>query len=223
MTLSWSLDKIGPICRSAEDAAVVFNYIHGTDELDASAVNRPFNYKQATDIKKLRIGYAKNYFDRITDTSRNELKVLETFRNMGIELVPIVFPDSGVYKFNIMSIVISAESSAAFDEFTRANIDDEMTRQEKFDWPNGFRTSRMMSAAEYVNANRHRYLLMKAVNEALKDIDVLICPTRGSGSQTAITNLTGHPAVVVPIGFDKRFNLPSSITFLGKLYGEADL
>jgi Asp-tRNA(Asn)/Glu-tRNA(Gln) amidotransferase A subunit family amidase len=105
----------------------------------------------------------------------------------------------------------------------RANIDDEMTRQEKFDWPNGFRTSRMMSAAEYVNANRHRYLLMKAVNEALKDIDVVICPTRGSGSQTAITNLTGHPAVCVPIGFDKRFNLPSSITFLGKLYGEADL
>lgn len=223
MTLSWSLDKIGPLCRSAEDAAVVFNYIHGTDELDPSAVNRPFNYRQDADIKKLRIGYAKNYYDRITDTSRAEWKVLKVFEQMGVTLVPLVFPDSGAYKFNMMGVVINAESAGAFDEFTRMNVDDEMTRQEKYDWPNSFRTARMMSAVEYVNANRHRYLLMKQVNEALKDIDVVICPSRGSGNQTAITNLTGHPAVCVPIGFDKRFNLPAGITFIGKLYDEANL
>jgi Asp-tRNA(Asn)/Glu-tRNA(Gln) amidotransferase A subunit family amidase len=223
MTLSWSLDKIGPICRSAEDAAVVFNYIHGTDGNDMSAVNRPFNYKPGTDIKKLRIGYAKNYFDRITDTSRNEWKVLEAYRKMGVELIPIVFPDSGVYKFNIMDVVISAECAAAFDEFTRNNIDDEMTRQEKNDWPNSFRVARLMSAAEYINANRHRYLLMQKVNEMMEGIDVLICPTRGGGNQSAITNLTGHPVVCVPTGFDKRSNLPTSIILMGKLYDEATI
>ncbi len=223
MTLSWSLDKIGPICRSAEDAAVVFNYIHGTDGYDMSAVNRPFNYKPNADIKKLRVAYAKNYYDRITDTSRNEWKVLDTYRKMGVQLVPVVFPDSAVYNFNIMDIVISAECAAAFDEFTRNNIDDEMTQQGKNDWPNSFRVSRLMSAVEYINANRHRYQLMQKVNEALKDIDVLICPTRGSGNQGAITNLTGHPVVCMPTGFDKRFNLPTSITLIGKLYDEASI
>jgi Asp-tRNA(Asn)/Glu-tRNA(Gln) amidotransferase A subunit family amidase len=223
MTLSWSLDKVGPICRSAEDAAVVFNYLHGTDGLDASAVNKPFNYRSNTDIKKLKVAYAKNYYDRITDTSRNEWKVLDAYRKMGVELVPVVFPDSGVYKFNIMDIVISAECAAAFDDFTRNNLDDEMTRQEKFDWPNSFRVSRIMSAVEYINANRHRYQLMQKVNELMNTVDVLICPTRGSGNQGAITNLTGHPVVCVPTGFDRRSNLPTSITLIGKLYDEATI
>ena len=223
MTLSWSLDKVGPICRSAEDAAVVFNYIHGTDGYDMSAVNKPFNYKSNTDIKKLKVGYAKNYFDRITDTSRNEWKVLEAYKKLGVELIPVNFPDSGVYNFNIMDIVISAECAAAFDEFTRNNIDDEMTQQGKFDWPNSFRISRLMPAVEYINANRHRYLLMQKVNEVMSTVDVLICPTRGSGSQGAITNLTGHPVVCIPTGFDKRFNLPTSITLIGNLYAEATI
>jgi len=223
MTLSWSLDKVGPICRSAEDAAVVFNYIHGTDGLDMSAVNRPFNYKPATNIKKLKVAYAKNYFDKITDTGRNEWKVLAAYKKLGVELIPVNFPDSGVYNFNIMDIVISAECAAAFDEFTRYNIDDEMTRQTKNDWPNSFRVSRLMSAVEYINANRHRYLLMQKVNELMNSIDVLICPGRGSGNQVAITNLTGHPVVCMPTGFDKKSELPTSITLIGKLYGEATI
>ncbi len=221
MTLSWSLDKVGPITRSAEDAALVFYFIHGADNKDLSAVSMPFNYQPKGDVKKLKVGYAKNYFDRITDTSRNEWKVLDAYRKMGVELVPVVFPDSGVYNFNVMDIVISAECAAAFDDFTRTGLDDQMTWQNKFDWPNSFRVSRLIPAVEYINANRHRYLLMQQVNAALKDIDVLICPTRGSGSQSAITNLTGHPAICMPTGFDKRFNTPTSITLLGKLYGEA--
>lgn len=223
MALSWSLDKAGPICRSAEDAAVVFSFLHGTDGLDLSAMEKPFNYQPEGDIKKLRIGYAKNYFDLIRDTSRSELKVLAEFKAMGVELIPIIFPDSGVYKFNMMDVVISAESAAAFDDFTRNNIDDEMTRQGVFDWPNSFRVSRLMPAVEYVNANRHRYLLMQKVNEAMQKVDVLICPTRGSGNQSAITNLTGQPAVCVPTGFDKRSSLPTSITFIGNLFDEASI
>ncbi|KAF0242404.1 MAG: hypothetical protein FD183_386 [Chitinophagaceae bacterium] len=223
MALSWSLDKVGPICRSAQDAAVVFSIIHGTDGLDLSAVEKPFNYKPDGDVKKLRIGYAKNYYDFIRDTSRNELKVLEAFKKMGVELIPIEFPDSAVYKANIMDIIIGAESAAAFDEFTRNNIDDEMTRQTPFDWPNNFRVSRLIPAVEYVNANRLRYALQQKVHEALQSIDVLICPTRGSGNQSAITNLTGQPVVCVPTGFDKRTNAPTSISFLGNLYGEASI
>jgi Asp-tRNA(Asn)/Glu-tRNA(Gln) amidotransferase A subunit family amidase len=163
MTLSWSLDKAGPICRSAEDAAIVFATIHGTDGKDQSAVNMPFNYQPKNDLKGKKIAYAKNYFDKITDTSLSEWKVLEVYRKLGVQLIPVNFPDSGMYNFNIMDVVISAECAAAFDEFTRNGLDDQMTRQGKYDWPNSFRISRLMPAVEYVNANRHRYLLMQKV------------------------------------------------------------
>ena len=173
MALSYSLDKVGPLCRSAEDAAIVFSYIHGTDGKDFSAVNKPFNYKATASVKKMKIAYAKNYFDKITDTTRNEWKVLQTFKQQGIQLVPVDFPDSTVYQFNIMRAVLSSESAAQFDDFTRNNVDDEMTRQTKNDWPNEFRTRRLTSAVEYINAQRHRYILMKKVNEVINQFDVI--------------------------------------------------
>ena len=223
MALSYSLDKVGPICRSAADAAIVFNYIHGTDGKDGSAVNMPFNYTPNKDIKKLKIGYAKNYFDKIKDTSRNEFKVLEEFKKLGVQLMPVNFPDSGVYNFNIMDVVIGVECAAQFDEMTRMNIDDALTRQTKNDWPNSFRTARFVPAVEYINAQRHRYTLMQKVNEVMQQYDVIICPSRGDGNQSAITNLTGNPVVCVPTGFDKRLNLPTGISFVGNLYDEATI
>jgi Asp-tRNA(Asn)/Glu-tRNA(Gln) amidotransferase A subunit family amidase len=223
MALSYSLDKVGPICRSVADAAIVFSYIHGTDGKDLSAVNLPFNYTPQKSIKQLKIAYAKNYFDKIKDTSRNEWKALEAFKKMGIQLIPVNFPDSGVYQFNIMDIVIGVECAAQFDDMTRNNIDDELTRQTKNDWPNQFRTARFIPAVEYVNAQRHRYLLMQKVNEVIQQFDAIICPSRGDGNQSAITNLTGHPVVCVPTGFDKKLNLPTGISFVGKLFDEATL
>jgi len=223
MALSYSLDKIGPICRSAADAAIVFNYIHGTDGKDGSAVNMPFNYTNKKDIKQLRIAYAKNYFDKIKDTNSNDLKVLEVFKKMGVDLIPVDFPDSGVYQFNIMDVVIGAECAAQFDEMTRLNIDDALTRQTKYDWPNQFRTARFVPAVEYINAQRHRYILMQKVNEVINQYDAIICPSRGDGNQSAITNLTGHPVVCVPNGFNKRSNTPTGISFVGKLYDEATI
>ena len=223
MALSYSLDKVGPICRSAADAAIVFNYIHGTDGKDGSAVNMPFNYTPNKDIKKLKIAYAKNYFDKIKDTSRNEFKVLEEFKKLGVQLIPVNFPDSGVYNFEIMDVVIGAESAAQFDEMTRLNIDDILTRQTKYDWPNSFRTNRFIPAVEYINAQRHRYTLMQKVNEVMQQYDVIICPSRGDGNQSAITNLTGNPVVCVPTGFDKKLNLPTGISFVGNLYDEATI
>ena len=220
MALSYSLDKVGPICRSAEDAAIVFNYLHGTDGKDRCAVQMPFNYTGKTDFSKMKIAYAKYYFDR-GDTMGNELNVLDVYRKLGAQLIPVDFPDSTIYNFDIMGIIIGAECAAQFDEFIRSNMADQMTRQGKGDWPNQFRTARFIPAVEYINAYRYRYLLMQKVNEVVGKFDAFICPTWG-GNQVAITNLTGHPAICFPTGFNKN-KLPTSITLVGKLYAEATL
>jgi len=223
MALSYSLDKVGPITRSANDAAIVFNYLHGTDGKDGSAVNMPFNYAPKTSLKTYKIAYAKNYFDKIKDTNRSEFEVLKQFKKMGIELIPVNFPDSGVYQFNIMDIVIGAECAAQFDEMTRSGLDDALTRQTKNDWPNSFRTSRFVPAVEYINAQRHRTILMQKVNEIVSQYDAIICPSRGGGNQSAITNLTGHPVVCVPTGLDAKWQLPTGISFVGKLFDEGTI
>jgi Asp-tRNA(Asn)/Glu-tRNA(Gln) amidotransferase A subunit family amidase len=220
MTLCWSLDKAGPICRSAEDAAIVFNYLHGTDGKDAAAVNMPFNYTGNADLSKMKIAYAKNYFGK-KDTLGNEDAVLDVFRKGGAQLIPVNFPDSGIYNFDIIGIVIGSESAAAFDGFTRTGLDDKMTRQGKGEWPNYFRAARFIPAVEYINANRHRYTLIQKVNDVIEKYDIIICPT-WVGNQAAITNLTGHPAISIPTGFDKNHS-PTSITLVGKLYDEATI
>ncbi len=223
MALSYSLDKIGPICRNAEDAAIVFNAIRGTDGLDLSATEAAFNYTNQLDIKKLRIAYAKNYFEKLKDSSANEWKVLQILKQAGANIVPVEFPDNQFYPFQMMDIIIGAECAAQFDELTRFNVDDELTMQRKGDWPNQFRTARFIPAVEYINAQRHRYLLMQQVNYLFKDYDVIISPSLFSGNQLAITNLTGHPVVCIPNGFDKKTNKPTSISFLGNLFDEATL
>ncbi|CAM3326062.1 amidase [Aquirufa ecclesiirivi] len=223
MALSYSLDKIGPICRNAEDAAIVFNAIRGTDGLDLSANEAAFNYSNQVDVKKLRIGYAKNYFDKLKDTTANEWQVLKVLQQAGAKIVPLEFSENQFYPFQMMDVIISAECAAQFDELTRFNVDDELTMQRKGDWPNQFRTARFIPAVEYINAQRHRYLLMQQVNYLFKDFDVIICPSLYSGNQLAITNLTGHPVVCIPNGFDKKTKKPTSISFLGNLFDEATI
>jgi Asp-tRNA(Asn)/Glu-tRNA(Gln) amidotransferase A subunit family amidase len=221
MVLCWSLDKIGPICRSAEDAAIVYAFIHGTDGKDPSALFHTFNYTgKITDWKKLRVGYAENYFRRLAKDA-SEWQVIETYRSLGANPVPVVFPDSTIYPFDIMSVVLGAESAAAFDELTRTDRDDLIERQDKNFWPNIFRTARMIPAVEYINANRYRSKLCDQLNAFMKNYDVVIVPTF-AGNQLAITNLTGHPVVVMPDGFNKNGN-PHSITLIGNLYDEATI
>ncbi len=147
--------------------------------------------------------------------------MVEAYRKAGANLIPVDFPDSGLYNFDMIGIVIGAESAAAFDGFTRTGLDDKMTRQGKGEWPNYFRAARFIPAVEYINANRHRYLLMEKVNEVIAQFDAIICPT-WVGNQAAITNLTGHPAISMPTGFDAK-GAPTSITLIGKLYDEATL
>lgn len=220
MVLCWSLDKAGPICRSAEDAAIVFYYLKGTDGKDPSAVARPFNYTGKTDWKKLRIAYAANYFKRVPDSAA-DWKVIAALKKLGANVQQANFADSVMYPFNIVGPILNSESAAAFDELTRSNQDDLLTGQRKFDWPNSFRSSRFIPAVEYINANRHRYALITSFYNFIKNYDVVIFPTF-MGSQLAITNLTGNPAVCFPAGFTSN-GLPSSITLIGNLYDEATL
>lgn len=220
MVLSWSMDKTGPICRNAEDAALVYYYIKGTDGKDPSSKDHAFKYMPRRDMRTLRIAFAENYFRRLPDDAP-EWTVLESFRKEGISIIPVNFPDSLVYRADIINIILSAESAAAFDDLTRSNRDDLIERQDKNFWPNLFRAARYIPAVEYINANRQRYALLKTVHSFMNDYDVVIVPTY-AGNQSAITNLTGNPAITLPIGLKKN-GLPNSITFIGKLYDEASI
>jgi Asp-tRNA(Asn)/Glu-tRNA(Gln) amidotransferase A subunit family amidase len=220
MVLCWSLDKAGPICRSAEDCAVVFNYIHGTDGKDYGSVDQNFNYDGVVDFKKLRVAYAENYFKRLA-ADAPERKVLEVYKSLGADIKAVDFPDSSVYPVNLIGLILNAESAAAFDELTRTNRDDLIERQDKGFWPNSFRAARLIPAVEYINANRYRYNLCKTVNDFMKNYDVVIVPSF-AGRQLSITNLTGHPVVVMPMGFNQNGS-PLSITLIGNLYDEATI
>ena len=220
MVLCWSLDKAGPICRSAEDAAIVYAFIHGTDGNDPSAIRHTFNYTGKVDWTKIRIAYADNFFKRLNKDAP-EWKVIETYRSLGANVQAINFPDSAMYPVNLVSIILNAESAAAFDELTRTNRDDLIERQDKDFWPNSFRAARTIPAVEYINANRYRYTLCQNMNAFMKNYDVLIVPTF-SGRQLSMTNLTGNPVVCMPIGFNQAGS-PLSITLIGNLYDEATI
>ncbi|HMK26863.1 MAG TPA: amidase [Chitinophagaceae bacterium] len=220
MVLCWSLDKPGPICRSAEDAAIVYAFIHGTDGNDPSAIRHTFNYTGKVDWTKLRVAYAENYFKRL-DSNAAERKVLDVYRSLGANIKAINFPDSAMYPVNLIGVILAAESAAAFDELTRTNRDDLVERQDRGFWPNTFRAARTIPAVEYINANRYRSQLCQRMNDFMKDYDVLIVPSF-SGRQLAMTNLSGHPVVVMPIGFNKTGS-PLSITLIGNLYDEATI
>ena len=220
MVLCWSLDKAGPICRSAEDDAIVFYYLKGTDGKDPGAVDHAFNYNPKAGIKKLRFAYAENYFRRLSKDAA-EWKVIDFYKSQGVNVEPVTFPDSALYPDNLISIILNAESAAAFDELTRTNRDDLIERQDRDFWPNSFRAARLIPAVEYINANRYRYNLCKGMYDFMKNYDVLIVPTFG-GRQLAITNLTGNPVVCMPAGFNNNGS-PLSITLIGKLYDEASI
>jgi Asp-tRNA(Asn)/Glu-tRNA(Gln) amidotransferase A subunit family amidase len=219
MTLSWSSDKIGPICRSAEDAAIVFYYTHGADKQDASSIQFAFNYKSPVDIKKLKIAYISNYIDTLPANSL-EKQTLNVLKEMGTQLIPITFPDS-LHGNEILSLIIGAESAAAFDQLTRSSRDDEMVQQNRDRWPNTFRSARFVPAVEYINACRLRYKIIQKMDSVIDQYDIIIAPPE-TGDQLAITNLTGNPSVTLPIGFLPN-GLPVGISFIGKHFGEATL
>ncbi|MEQ8329003.1 MAG: amidase [Longimicrobiales bacterium] len=222
MALSWTMDKLGPICRSAEDCALVLNAIHGRDGLDPTARTVPFNWDAEQDLSDLRIGYFRSAFEEERDNKAFDDATLAVLRGMGVDPVPVELP--GDYPLGALRVILSAEASAAFDDLTRSGRDDLLTRQTAGSWPNSFRTARMIPAVEYLQASRVRRMVMGAIDAAMEGIDVFVTPSYGGGPDNGVllmTNLTGHPAVVVPNGFTDE-GTPVSISFVGKLWGDAE-
>jgi Asp-tRNA(Asn)/Glu-tRNA(Gln) amidotransferase A subunit family amidase len=219
MALSWSMDKIGPICRTIEDCAIVFNAIYGPDGKDQGLFDIPFSYAPISALEGVRIGYFEKEFARDTAINKPFNKsALDQLEIMGATLVPLDLPD---FPYMDMSVILMAEAAAAFDDLTLSNRDDQMVQQNKDRWPNLFRAAHFIPATEYIRANRLRYLLIQKMQELLKNVDVVIAPSL-AGDNLLATNLTGHPSVVLPNGFiDPK--TPTSIVFIGQLFGEAKL
>ena len=227
MGLSWTMDKIGPMCRGVEDCAAALHAIYGPDGKDITVGDAPFNWNPDTNINTLRIGYLKTEFDGPATPPANEQQrtqaeqrravyktALEVLEKAGAKLMPIELP-----KFSAASLrfILSAEAATAFDDITRDGRVNKLSGQSPNDWPNTFRTSRFIPAVEYLRAQRARTLLMREMEKLMSQWDVFVSPAPGSAS-LLVTNLTGHPAVVLPCGFVN--NLPVAIMFTGGVYDE---
>jgi len=216
MALSWTMDKLGPMTRSVEGSAIIFETIRGTDDIDRTVRDIPFIYPSKRGLRNLRIGYVESAFVD-SSTSENDKASLNILKSMGLNLIPIELPE---FPTQALSFVLQAEAAAAFDELTRSNEDDQLVRQVKNAWPNVFREARFIPAVEYINANRARTLLNQKMSELMEKIDVYIIPSF-YGDNLLRTNLTGHPCVVVPNGFNDK-GRPTSISFVGQLYGDGN-
>jgi Asp-tRNA(Asn)/Glu-tRNA(Gln) amidotransferase A subunit family amidase len=216
MGLSWTMDKVGPICRGVEDCAAALNGMYGPDGRDLTVGDVPFNWEPSRSLTNMRIGYLKTEFDQQQDAERKSIyqTALDTLKAAGANLQPIEMP-----KFSVgaLRIILVAEAATAFDDITRDGRVNELSGQEPGDWPNTFRSSRFIPAVEYIRAQRARRLLMQEMEALMSKWDVFVSPAPGSLS-LLITNLTGHPAVALPCGFPK--GLPQSIMFTGGLYDE---
>ena len=270
MALSWTMDKLGPMCRSALDCSLVLQAIHGPDGKDASVYPAEYHWLLDLDLKALRIGYLKSAFDppqpfkpeeakpnetpeekqkreernarsmayraRSDYDRKYELATLDKLRSMGVNLIPVELPR---LPYGAMTPMLEAEAAAAFDDLTRSGRDKLLTGQNADDWPNIFRIARFYPAVEYIQAARARSLAVQQVSALFEQVDIIVTPS--GGQQLVATNLTGHPALIVPNGLrgadaprppreDNGENdniggpgTPVSITFLAGLYQDAKL
>ena len=219
MALSWSMDKAGPMCRTALDCALVLEAIYGSDGLDKSVIDAAYNYDASRSLKSMKIGYFKNLFDENQRNKKNDSLTLLKFRELGIDIQPVALPDNIPYEG--LSIILEAEAGAAFDALIRSGRDDLLVRQDKYAWPSIFKGSRFIPAVEYIQANRIRYMLIQEMDKLFREYDAILTPSFG-GRQLMITNLTGHPAVCIPNGFNAS-NSPTSFTVLGRLFDEGTI
>ncbi|MBU8870546.1 MAG: amidase [Gemmatimonadales bacterium] len=219
MALSWSMDKLGPITRSAEDCAMVLDVIQGPDGLDPSVVEASFPYRPRIDLNGLRIGFlvADQDPERAREQELYEA-ALEALRGLGAELVMLAPLDFDAMP---LSLILSVEAAAAFEQLTLGGRDDELVRQSRYAWPNVFRAAHFIPAVAYVQANRARWRLIELMGLRMKSVDLYVGPPF-AGQDLLITNLTGHPSITLPIGMVDD-DSPHSITFTGGLFDEATL
>ena len=220
MSLSWSMDKVGPMCRNAEDCAIVFDIIQGKDVNDKTTSSIPFSFDPTQDVKTLKVAYLKDDIEKDTTKGKtNLLKAMATLKKWGIEPTPVRLPTDVPY--DGFDIILRSESGSFFDELVRSERVDLMVEQHKRSRANSLRQSRFIPAVEYLQANRHRQMLIEKMHDVIKDYDVLISPSFGN-KQLLITNLTGHPVIAVPTGLDDE-KLPTSLTLVGNLYDEGKI
>ncbi len=272
MALSWTMDKIGPIARSVEDCALVMSAIYGQDGHDRSVQPAAFNWNAEFDWRKLRVGYfgaafdapkledlkppsqsmtekeraefetrrshQKENFTRLTYDAAFDRAALDALRKLGVQLIPVDLPHD--LHFGDQVPLLGAEAAAAFDELTLSGRDQLLTGQKPYDWPNAFRRARFYSAVDYIQAQRARSLVIDAMAKLFAEVDIIVTTT--FGAQLVATNLSGHPAVILPNGLrgddapkatvseedDELDNpggpsTPVSLTFLGGLYSDARL
>lgn len=225
MALSWSMDKIGPMCRSVEDCALVLHAIHGPDGRDPTVRDVPFNWDVTRRLSDIRIGYFKSAFERTNDEgerNRFDAAALEAMQRIVPDMVPVELPVDTYPLRAVQGSVLGVEAAAAFDELTRSNRDELIVPEpERSSWPATFRAARFVPAVEYINANRVRTLVMQEMDRALRDVDVVITPN----TVLVLTNLTGHPQISLPAGMTQRddVDVPVSAQFIGRLYGEEDM
>jgi len=234
MALSWTMDKIGPMCRSVEDCVLVLNAIYGSDGKDDTVTDAPFEWPSvsALPLASMRIGYIQREFEnasnvnnptdaqKTTATNRQAMyrDALDTFRKLGAKLEPMAMPE---FPSGAIGFVLSAEAAAAFDDLTRDRDKlATLTAQSPGDWPNTFRSSRFIPAVEYIRAMRARRLLMQEMDKLMSQYDAFLSLAPGTSS-LQVTNLTGHPAIALKCGFVD--NMPQSIMVTGRLYDEATI
>jgi Asp-tRNA(Asn)/Glu-tRNA(Gln) amidotransferase A subunit family amidase len=214
------MDKVGPMCRTARGCAIVFKEIIGEDPLDPTTVDAAFDYDETNGVSNLKIAWIEDLF--LNDSARynvNNQIVLDQLRDSGMEFESIKLPEAS--PFPVYDIILRAEAGAFFDDLVLSGQVDEMVEQHKGSRANSLRQSRFIPAVEYLQANRHRKILLEQVHDLFRNYDVILTPTFG-GNQLQITNLTGHPAISIPTGLDEA-GRPTSITFLGNLFGESEI
>jgi Asp-tRNA(Asn)/Glu-tRNA(Gln) amidotransferase A subunit family amidase len=209
------MDKIGPMARNVEDCALVLEVIAGAHAGDPDAVDAPLRWLDEAELGKLRIGYVESAFAEDRDQKDTDQTVLETLRAQGMTLVPMETPEFPVWD---LMVVLEVEAAAAFEDLTVSGRDDALVRQVAQAWPNVFRAAQLVPAVQYVQAQRARTQLMRDFEDLFTEFDAYVSPAF-VGNTLGATNLTGHPAVVLPNGFDAEKS-PTSVTFVGRLYEE---
>lgn len=221
MPLAWTLDKIGPMCRTPEGCAYVFKEICGLDEKDRSTTGYPYSYVAEIDPGSIRAGYLDSIISTdTTATGRNARRAISKFKTLGIQFEGASLPDQLPWS-RLMYYMIRSEASSVFDDLIMRNEDDLLARKSRYSRANSLRAGELIPAVAYVQANRYRAVLMQQMDSLFHQYDVFFV-LMGEENESAISNLTGHPAISVPTGFDEQ-GRPTSLVIIGKLYQEGVL
>jgi Asp-tRNA(Asn)/Glu-tRNA(Gln) amidotransferase A subunit family amidase len=244
MALSWTQDRLGPMCRYAEDCALVMQTIAKPDGRDMSVADIPFNWNAQLDIKKLRVGYVKESFDEITNqmAKQNAQKLLDTLTSIGVsKFVPLTIPE---FPYDVSSHPV--EEGVFFDEMVRSGLVNKMTRKTRGDT---FKNARVIPAVEYLQSQRARMMMMMKLHEATANVDVYIvagngfsggtgagargaapvaAPPRSELSRSAAQRHSGfanyacYPALNIMNGLNEQ-GMPTNVTFFARPFGEMEL